>query len=92
MPFTLDLFDDKYNGIFAHLNNESKMPCPSAKNFTNNVHNSWKSTTFLTVPPKKSIDDGFSIRHFAGDVFYDTVIEIIYIFFIISIHSHSFFA
>lgn len=68
------MIDHKYIGIFAHLNNESKLKVPSGKNFTSNVHKSW-SSMYLSVKPKKSIEEGFLIRHFAGDVFYDTVSE-----------------
>lgn len=81
----LGIIDDKYIGILALLNNESKMPNPSDENFTINVHNSWKSSTILTVPQKKNIEDGFTIRHFAGNVSYDSVniiINLLYSFFL----------
>lgn len=72
--FFLDLIGEKRNGIFALLNNESKLPSPSVTNFTSNVHNLWSSTTVLSTPRHEMLK-GFSIRHFAGDVFYDTVNE-----------------
>lgn len=67
------MIDNKFNGIFALLNNESKVASPSVRNFTTNVNRFWKSNPSLILSHKKNIEEGFSIRHFAGEVFYDTV-------------------
>lgn len=74
-----DLIENHRIGIFALLNNESKLPSPSTMNFTLNVHESWKSSTVLSAPRDKKLTDGFSVRHFAGTVYYDTVNEFYFI-------------
>lgn len=71
----LGLIANKENGIFALLNDESKLNSPSAQKFTLKVHSSWKSFSGLTMPQKKDLGEGFTIRHFAGDVYYNTVIR-----------------
>lgn len=64
------MMDDSCNGIFALLSNESKLPLQSTRNFIMNVHETWKDGL---VAQKSIAEEGFTIRHFAGDVFYNAV-------------------
>jgi myosin-6 len=76
-----DLIEAKGNGIFGILDEESKLPKPSAEHFTMEVHQKWAGHFRLALPrasPLKAHRDtrdseGFMIRHFAGAVCYRTV-------------------
>ena len=76
----IDLVEAKSNGIFSLLDEESKLPKPSAQHFTSAVHNNNGSHFRLALPRKSKLrehreirdDDGFLIRHFAGAVCYTT--------------------
>lgn len=76
--FLSDLFESKYN-IFSLLDEETKLPKPSSASFTNNLHSAWKDHSQLSVPralrSHRTLRDeeGFIIKHFAGDVCYTTV-------------------
>lgn len=73
----ISLIESRPTGIFALLNEESKLPIPSYTCFTTKVHNAWKANVDLLTPrslqmPMKD-EDGFVIRHFIGTVYYETV-------------------
>lgn len=73
----ISLIESQPTGIFALLNEESKLPNPSCTRFTTKVHNTWKSNVDLLAPKSLKIpikdEDGFVIRHFIGAVCYKTV-------------------
>ncbi|KAG9511399.1 Unconventional myosin-VI, partial [Fragariocoptes setiger] len=76
----LDLMETKGVGIFDLLDEESRLPKPSAQHFTQSVHTSNKNHFRLAVPRASKLkyhreirdDEGFLIRHFAGAVCYET--------------------
>lgn len=76
----LDLLETKGVGIFDLLDEESRLPKPSAQHFTQSVHQSNKNHFRLAVPRASKLkyhreirdDEGFLIRHFAGAVCYET--------------------
>lgn len=77
----IDLIESKgTGGIFALLDEESKLPKPSHCHFTAAVHSNNSSHFRLALPRKSKLrehreirdDDGFIIRHFAGAVCYQT--------------------
>ena len=79
--FIIDLIEQKGSGIIALLDEENKLPKPSATHFTMAVHNNYNNHFRLALPRKSKLrdhreirdDEGFLIRHFAGAVCYDTV-------------------
>ena len=76
----IDLIEGKNSGIFALLDEESKLPKNSPQHFTEAVHKNNSSHFRLALPRKSKLkehreirdDDGFLIRHFAGAVCYQT--------------------
>lgn len=76
----IELLENKGNGIFDLLDEESKLPKPSHNHFTLTVHNNYNRHFRLAVPRKSKLrdhreirdDEGFLIRHFAGAVCYKT--------------------
>ena len=70
----------KSKGIFALLDEESKLPKPSHCHFTSAVHANNAGHFRLALPRKSKLrehreirdDDGFLVRHFAGAVCYTT--------------------
>lgn len=76
-----DLIESKGTGIFAILDEESKLPKPSAEHFTMEVHQKWAGHFRLALPRTSRLkahrdtldNEGFMIRHFAGAVCYRTV-------------------
>lgn len=77
----LQLLEAKSSGIFDLLDEESRLPKPSAQHFTQSVHASNKSHFRLALPRASKLklhreirdDEGFLIRHFAGAVCYSTL-------------------
>lgn len=76
----IDLIECKGTGIFAILDEESKLPKPSAEHFTMEVHQKWAGHFRLALPRTSRLkahrdtrdNEGFMIRHFAGAVCYRT--------------------
>lgn len=76
----IQLFEMKSRGIFDLLDEESRLPKPSAQHFTQSVHGSNKDHFRLALPRTSKLkihreirdDEGFLIRHFAGAVCYET--------------------
>lgn len=76
----IQLLEAKSIGIFDLLDEESKLPKPSAQHFTQSVHSINKSHFRLALPRTSKLkshreirdDEGFLIRHFAGAVCYET--------------------
>merc|ERR1719186_253750 len=76
----IDLIESSGRGIFALLDEESKLPKPNCQHFTSAVHNNNGSHFRLALPRKSRLkehreirdEDGFLIRHFAGAVCYTT--------------------
>lgn len=76
----IQLFESKGTGIFDLLDEESRLPKPSALHFTQSVHDKNKSHFRLALPRHSKLkwhreirdDEGFLIRHFAGAVCYET--------------------
>jgi myosin VI len=76
----IELFEQKLNGLFDLLNEESKLPQPRAENFTVQSLSKNKTHTRIDFPRKSKLksdrelrdDEGFLIRHFAGPVVYTT--------------------
>ena len=77
----IDLIESPKNGILSLLDEESKLPKPSAAHFTSEVHKTFPTHFRLALPRKSKIkehreigdEEGFLIRHFAGAVCYNTV-------------------
>lgn len=76
----IQLFEAKATGIFDLLDEQSRLPKPSASNFTQSVHAANKQHFRLAVPRASKLrahreirdDEGFLVRHFAGAVCYET--------------------
>ncbi|XP_015792688.1 unconventional myosin-VI-like [Tetranychus urticae] len=76
----INLLEGRATGIFDLLDEESKLPKPSATHFTESVFAHNKDHFRLAVPRKSKLkddrelrdDEGFLIRHFAGAVCYQT--------------------
>ena len=77
----IDLVELKSLGIIDILNEEMRLPKPSAEHFTAEVHTKHKNNFRLQTPRKSRLalykswkdEEGFLIRHFAGAVCYTTV-------------------
>lgn len=62
------------DGIWTLLDDEMRLMTMSTQNFSRRIENNWKShTAFIPATSLHSEEYGFSIRHFARDVFYNTV-------------------
>lgn len=76
----ISLLEARSTGIFDLLDEESRLPRPSAQHFTQSVHAANKGHFRLAVPRSSKLkchreirdDEGFLIRHFAGAVCYET--------------------
>lgn len=76
----IELLENKGNGIFDILDEESKLPKSSHTHFTGTVHSKHSNHFRLAVPRKSKLkghreirdNEGFLIRHFAGAVCYET--------------------
>lgn len=76
----IEIIENKTNGIFTILDEESKLPKPLAGHFTEEVHSAWQNHYRLALPRSSRLkahrslrdDEGFLIRHFAGAVCYNT--------------------
>lgn len=76
----IDLIEAKKTGIIDILDEESKLPKPTAEHFTRELHQKHKNHFRLALPRKSHLiyhkkmrdDEGFLIRHFAGAVCYQT--------------------
>uniref|UniRef100_A0A914ELL3 Myosin motor domain-containing protein n=1 Tax=Acrobeloides nanus TaxID=290746 RepID=A0A914ELL3_9BILA len=76
----IDLFEDKTMGLLDMLDEEARLPRPSPKHFTDEVHKQHKNHFRLETPRKSKLrehrdirdDEGFMIRHYAGAVCYQT--------------------
>lgn len=76
----IDLIEAKKTGIIDILDEESKLPKPTAEHFTRELHEKHKKHFRLAIPRKSHLmyhkkmrdDEGFLIRHFAGAVCYNT--------------------
>ncbi|XP_073228472.1 unconventional myosin-VI-like isoform X3 [Porites lutea] len=76
----IDLIEAKKTGIIDILDEESKLPKPTAEHFTRELHQKHKNHFRLAIPRKSHLmyhkkmrdDEGFLIRHFAGAVCYNT--------------------
>lgn len=74
------LIEAKKTGIIDILDEESKLPKPTAEHFTRELHQKHKNHFRLALPRKSHLiyhkkmrdDEGFLIRHFAGAVCYQT--------------------
>lgn len=72
LQFFIDLLEDKKEGIFVLLEDESKQRTPSVANFMN------RTVTACSKKPAFGItlgtrNDSFIIRHFAENVTYSSV-------------------
>ena len=78
----IDVLEAKSVGIFDLLDEESRLPTPSAAHFTLEVHAKYANGKHmrLDIPRKSKLkahrelrdDEGFLVRHFAGGVVYST--------------------
>lgn len=77
----IELIESRSFGIYTLLDEESKLPKPSAQHFTNEVHKAWINHFRLALPRSSRLrahrtlrdEEGFLVRHFAGAVCYNTV-------------------
>ncbi|RWS30216.1 unconventional myosin-VI-like protein, partial [Leptotrombidium deliense] len=80
----IDLLEARGTGILDLLDEESKLPKPSASHFTETVHSTHNGHYRLALPRKSKLkdhrelrdDEGLLIRHFAGAVCYQTALFI----------------
>lgn len=73
--FSIDIYDNKMNGIFVLLDDQCKQRSPNVARFTENVHHFWKKhTSFKASASTLSHKHEFTICHFAKHVCYSTVI------------------
>lgn len=76
----IELFEARSAGIFDLLDEESRLPKPSAQHFTQSVHAANRAHFRLALPRASKLrahreirdDEGFLVRHFAGAVCYET--------------------
>lgn len=74
------LFEERVTGLLDILDEEARLPRPSAQHFTATVHAQHKDHFRLSTPRKSRLrehrdmldDEGFLIRHYAGAVCYQT--------------------
>lgn len=60
-------------GIFSLLDNECKMPQPKSNNFLDAVNSKHQACEAFSAKNVFRNSIGFTIKHFARDVFYETV-------------------
>ncbi|EFN62017.1 Myosin heavy chain 95F [Camponotus floridanus] len=73
----IDFIESKNTSIFSLLDEESKLPTHSFAHFTNEVHRAWNGHFRITLPRTSRLkahrelrdDEGFVIRHYAGEQF-----------------------
>eukprot|EP00002_Diphylleia_rotans_P034220 TRINITY_DN7338_c0_g1_i3.p1 TRINITY_DN7338_c0_g1~~TRINITY_DN7338_c0_g1_i3.p1 ORF type:complete len:1175 (-),score=252.33 TRINITY_DN7338_c0_g1_i3:6-3530(-) len=73
----IDLIEKKVTGILSLLDEESRLPKGTNQTFTKRVHTTYPNHPYLKAPKVSKTqtlraDEGFSIRHFAGQVLYNT--------------------
>ncbi|CAL8140875.1 unnamed protein product [Orchesella dallaii] len=76
----IELIERNPRGILSILDEESKLPKPTAGHFTSEIHKQYPNHFRLALPRKSKIkehreirdDEGFLVRHFAGAVCYST--------------------
>ena len=76
----IQMIEDPKNGIFAYLDEESKVPSANDKKFTNTLHDKLLKHPKFGSPKKSPLksqqrlnnDEAFLIRHYAGAVAYST--------------------
>eukprot|EP00004_Rigifila_ramosa_P020691 TRINITY_DN5403_c0_g1_i2.p1 TRINITY_DN5403_c0_g1~~TRINITY_DN5403_c0_g1_i2.p1 ORF type:complete len:1321 (-),score=360.16 TRINITY_DN5403_c0_g1_i2:49-3759(-) len=73
----LDLIEKKGTGILSILDEEGKLPKGSNQAFTQKVHAAHPKNAYLKVPRLSKTqtlnkDEAFVVRHFAGEVCYNT--------------------
>jgi len=76
----IELIENPRGGILFHLDEESKLPKPTAVHFTSEVHRQFSNHFRFAVPRKSKLkehrdlrdEEGFIVRHFAGAVCYKT--------------------
>ncbi|CAJ0561501.1 unnamed protein product, partial [Mesorhabditis spiculigera] len=76
----IELFEKKGTGMLDLLDEEMRLPKPSAANFTQGVHRANQKHFRLDAPRKSMLkehrgmrdEDGLLVRHFAGTVCYQT--------------------
>lgn len=75
--FFLDIFEHNSKGIFKLLDDACKIQLDFVVHFLS----CWTNSIVRKPKPKEVQSTGFTIRHFAGDVVYQTVSEIIFFVF-----------
>uniref|UniRef100_A0A915AE15 Myosin motor domain-containing protein n=1 Tax=Parascaris univalens TaxID=6257 RepID=A0A915AE15_PARUN len=78
----IELFEQRTSGLLDMLDEEARLPCPSAQHFTAAVHKQHLNHFRLATPRKSKLrehrdmrdDEGFLIRHYAGSVCYQTAL------------------
>ncbi|MFH4979545.1 hypothetical protein AB6A40_006254 [Gnathostoma spinigerum] len=76
----IELFENSPYGIWAILDEEARLPKPSAENFTRTLLQHLSSNKCFDKPRKSKVrehremrdDEGFLVRHYAGAVCYET--------------------
>lgn len=76
-----DVFEDKSRGIFKLLDDVCKIQCQNITNFVKNIFSFWPNHSIIMMPKPTQIQQNteFIIRHFAGDVLYDTVYTLYFV-------------
>lgn len=69
--YFLDVYENKFRGIFKLLNDTGKMQCLTVKDFVEIAFANWEKSSILARP--RDTQNGFIIRHFTGNVLYNTV-------------------
>uniref|UniRef100_F1KUD1 Myosin-VI n=1 Tax=Ascaris suum TaxID=6253 RepID=F1KUD1_ASCSU len=78
----IELFEQRPSGLLDMLDEEARLPCPSAQHFTAAIHKQHRNHFRLATPRKSKLrehrdmrdDEGFLIRHYAGSVCYQTAL------------------
>ncbi|KAF1775538.1 P-loop containing nucleoside triphosphate hydrolase [Phytophthora cactorum] len=66
----LNLIASRHGGLFATIDNVSRLPMPSDRKLNERLHTLFKRHPCFPTPHPKDIRDTFLIRHYAGTVSY----------------------
>ncbi|CAI5708211.1 unnamed protein product [Hyaloperonospora brassicae] len=66
----LNLMASRHGGLFATIDNVSRLPMPSDRQLNERLHTLFKRHPCFPTPHPKDVRDTFLIRHYAGTVSY----------------------
>ena len=68
----LDLLENRSAGIFALLDEQCVVPKATDQSYANRLYDTCKAHARFSVSPRDRVEFRFVVRHYAGDVTYDT--------------------